>query len=191
MQTPAELDNLLLWLGPDTDAGALTYLEIRRRLVGLFRFRGSATPEELADETLDRTARAILKPGFVFEGNPMAYLRGVARNVHLESLRKSRSVNQERVQDLAEMAAQPDNSHVEALHICLDRCLARLPEDRRTLLLGYYQGEKSGKIDGRVRLAQHKGIELNALRIQVFRLRNTVRLCVERCTESGEIARRI
>jgi DNA-directed RNA polymerase specialized sigma24 family protein len=183
METPADLDNLLHWLGPDTSAGAQRYVEIRKRLVTLFECRGCDSPEELADETLDRTARAILKPGFMFDGNPMAYLRGVARNVWLESLRKFRTVSQESLPEFADMVAgKPDESAgKETLFDCLDRCLAQMAGDKRSLLLRYYQGEKSAKIDGRLQLAQERGLELNALRLQVFRMRNTVRLCVESC----------
>jgi DNA-directed RNA polymerase specialized sigma24 family protein len=193
METPADLDNLLLWLGPDTNAGALKYVDVRRRLVALFTCRGCECPDELADETLDRTARAILKSGFVFEGNPMAYLRGVARNICLESLRKRRTISQDELPEFAEAVSEPsrDNSGIEPVFDCLDRCLARLADDKRTLLLRYYQGEKSSKIDGRLQLAQERGIELNALRIQVFRLRGVVRQCVKSCTDSGEIARLI
>jgi DNA-directed RNA polymerase specialized sigma24 family protein len=191
MKTPADLENLLLWLGPNTDSGALKYVEVRQRLIALFKFRGCSGPEELADQTLDRTARAILKPGFAFEGDPMAYLRGVARNVYLESRRKSRIVGQD-VSHEIDSVPQPvvDNSGIEPLFLCLDRCLAQLAEDKRTLLLRYYQGERSAKIDGRLQLAQERGLELNALRIQVFRLRNVVRQCVERCcADSREIVR--
>lgn len=191
MKTPADLENLLLWLGSDTDAGARKYIEVRQRLIALFQFRGCSGSEELADQTLDRTARAILKPGFVFEGDPMAYLRGVARNVYLESRRKSRIEGQD-VSHEVDSVPQPsvDNSRIEPLFLCLDRCLAQLTEDKRTLLLRYYQGERSAKIDGRLHLAQERGMELNALRIQVFRLRNLVRQCVERCcADSREIVR--
>jgi DNA-directed RNA polymerase specialized sigma24 family protein len=191
METPADLDNLLLWLGPDTDAGARRYVEVRQRLITLFQCRGSVSPEELADQTLDRTARAIAKPGFTFEGNPIAYLRGVARNVFLESLRKNRTVSQEELPELADTIAHPEtsNSGIEPVYACLEGCLSRMADDKRDLLLRYYQGEKSVKIDGRMQLAKERGIELNALRIQVFRLRSSVRRCVESCTESREIAR--
>jgi DNA-directed RNA polymerase specialized sigma24 family protein len=191
MNTPADLENLLLWLGPNTDAGARKYVEVRQRLIALFHFRGCSGPEELADQTLDRTARAILKPGFVFEGDPMAYLRGVARNVYLESRRKSRIDGQVVSHEVDSVPQAPlDNSGAEPLFLCLDRCLAQLAEDKRTLLLRYYQGERSAKIDGRLQLAQERGMELNALRIQVFRLRNVVRQCVERCcADSREIVR--
>jgi DNA-directed RNA polymerase specialized sigma24 family protein len=183
METPADLDNLLHWLGPDTATGAQQYVEIRKRLMTLFEYRGCDSPEELADETLDRTARAILKPGFMFDGNPMAYLRGVARNVWLESLRRFRTVSQESLPELADLAAQTPEEIAdrELLFGCLDRCLAQMAPDKRSLLLRYYRGEKSAKIDGRLQLAQERGLESNALRLQVFRMRNIVRLCVESC----------
>jgi DNA-directed RNA polymerase specialized sigma24 family protein len=188
MKTPADLGNLLLWLGPNSEAGAHRYIEVRQKLAALFRFRGSSAPDELADQTLDRTAQAILRPGFVFQGDPMAYLRGVARNVYLESLRKNR-VDGRDVSHEVDSVPQPalDNSGIEPLFQCLDRCLAMLDEEKRTLLLRYYQGERSAKIDGRLQLARERGMELNALRIQVFRLRNVVRRCVERCSDSREI----
>jgi DNA-directed RNA polymerase specialized sigma24 family protein len=191
MENAADLDNLLLWLGPDTEVGARRYVEVRQRLIALFQCRGCVDSGELADQTLDRTARAILKPGFTFEGNPIAYLRGVARNVYLESLRKNRTVSQDVLPELADTAGQPmlSNSGTERLYDCLDHCLSQLTDEKRAILLRYYHGEKSGKIDGRLQLAQEKGIELNALRIQVFRLRNVVRQCVELCADPGEIAR--
>jgi DNA-directed RNA polymerase specialized sigma24 family protein len=188
METKADLDNLLLWLGPDRSTGSQRYVEVRKKLVVLFEYRGCTAPEDLADKTLDRTARAILKPGFTFDGNPIAYLRGVARNVYLESLRESRTVSHEGLPELADTAAQvPFNSGVEELSVCLDQCLAELPGDKRALLLRYYQGDKSAKIDGRLQQANEEGIALNTLRIQVFRLRKAVRECVERCARAREM----
>jgi DNA-directed RNA polymerase specialized sigma24 family protein len=182
-EMPVEFDNLLRWLGPDTATGAQQYVEVRKRLISLFEFRGSECPEELADETLDRTARAIMKPCFSFDGNPMAYMRGVARNVWLESRRRNRPVSQESLPELADTLAQSadDTPEKEQIFGCLDQCLAKMPGNKRGLLLRYYQGEKSEKIDGRMRLAQETGLELNALRLQVFRLRNSIRQCVESC----------
>ncbi len=192
MKTSAELDNLLLWLGQDAATGARRYVELRRKLVTLFAFRGCEAAEELADETMDRTARTILKPGFSFEGNPMAYLHGVARNVHLEYLRRNRTVSQELLPELADCVAQPSSgtSEVEQQHKCLDQCLARLPREKRSLLLRYYRGEKSAKIDARMQLAQEEGVEVTTLRIQLFRLRKSLRRCVERCTRSMEMEMR-
>jgi len=189
MESPADLESLLRWLAQGAPTGAQQYVEIREKLIVLFRFRGCGDPGELADTTLDRTARAILKPGFAFEGNPIAYLRGVARNVYLESVRGNRTVSQETLPGFADTVAQvsPNDPSIEQLHECLDRCLARLASDKRDLLLRYYRGEKSAKIDGRLQLAQEEGVELTTLRLQIFRLRNVVRRCVESCTKSREM----
>jgi hypothetical protein len=55
------------------------------------------------------------------------------------------------------------------------------------LLIRYYRSDKRAKIDGRQLLAEELGLGLNALRIQVFRLRNAMRRCVEKCAAKGEI----
>jgi hypothetical protein len=65
MESPEVMQAFLLWLGEDQSSGARRYEEIRRKLILLFRWRGCYTPEELADETIDRTARAVLKPDFI------------------------------------------------------------------------------------------------------------------------------
>ena len=185
MDSPDDLNNLLQWLGQGTDAGARQYLEVRQKLVALFRLWGCHTAEDLADETLDRTAKAIVKPGFTCTTTPIAYLRGVARNVWLESMRRDRTVSQEFIPERAE--TRRAERGIESLHACLDQCLARLPQDKRSLLLRYYQGDKSAKIDGRVQLAQQEGLNLNTLRLKIFRLRDVVRRCVDTCTKTNEI----
>lgn len=189
METKEDLNRLLLWLGEDPVIGARKYEEVRAKLIVLFRFRGCSSAEELADETIDRTARALLKPGFTFEGSPIAYFRGVARNVYLESLRRERRVPLESMEDVIEPSVPPaplNGSRLEEQFACLERCLDRLPAERRALLLDYYRGEKKSKIGQRQRLAA-SGIGINALRLQVFRLRKMVRTCVENCIRSHEM----
>lgn len=189
METKEDLDRLLLWLGEDSVAGARKYEEIRAKLIALFRFRGCSSPEELADETIDRTARALLKPGFTFEGTPIAYFRGVARNVYLEFLRRERHIAPESIDDLIEPSVPPaplNGSPLEEQFTCLERCLDRLPSERRVLLLDYYTGEKRSKINHRQQLAG-SGLGINALRLQIFRLRRIIRNCVEGCIRSHEM----
>src|SRR5262245_3040493 len=57
--TQDALDRLLALLGPDRDIAADRYLRIRRDLVRLFEWRGCSTPDEYADETINRCARKI------------------------------------------------------------------------------------------------------------------------------------
>lgn len=189
METQEDLNRLLLWLGEDQGVGGRKYEEVRGKLILLFRMRGCAAPEDLADETIDRTARALLKPGFSFEGSPIAYFRGVARNVYLEALRRERRFVQESYEEGAEPASRTgqDGSHQENRFSCLERCMERLPAERRTLLLDYYRGDKRAKISQRQQLAAAEGAGMNALRLQVFRLRKIVRNCVENCVHHQEM----
>ena len=189
MESPEAMRALLLWLGENETSGARKYEEIRRKLILLFRYRGCHIPEELADDTIDRTAHAILNPGFHYQGDPTAYFRGVARNVYREWLRKQRRMPTEPISDAnLQLPAPADSSEEDDLvQGCLERCLKALPPEKKTLLIRYYRSDKRAKIDGRQLLAEEFGIGLNALRIQVFRLRNAARTCVEKCTARGEI----
>jgi DNA-directed RNA polymerase specialized sigma24 family protein len=184
------MQDFLLWLGEDQASGERKYEEIRKKLILLFRYRGCHVPEELADETIDRTARAVQKPDFQYRGEPAAYLRGVARNVYREWLRKERRLRTEPIPEGNLEPAAPanfGNGKDELLQSCLERCLTTLPSTKKTLLLRYYQSDKREKIDGRGLIAKELGIGLSALRLQVFRLRNALRQCVEKCRTKGEI----
>lgn len=188
MESPESVRAFLIWLGGDMASGARRYEEIRQRLILLFRYRGCHVAEELADETIDRTARAVLRTDFQFEGDPLAYFRGVARNIYLEWVRKEQRTRIEPIPEsgLEAPAESPDTEIEDAPQFCLDQCLNRLPSARKTLLIRYYQSDKRAKIDGRQILAQEMGVGLNALRIQVFRLRNSLRKCVNRCRARRE-----
>jgi DNA-directed RNA polymerase specialized sigma24 family protein len=188
MESPESMQAFLNWLGGDTASGARRYEEIRQRLILLFRYRGCHIAEELADETIDRTARAVLKPDFQFEGDCLAYFRGVARNVYLEWMRKEQRTRTEPIPESGlEAPAESTAAEIDGdPQFCLDQCLNRFPAARKILLIRYYQSDKRAKIDGRQILAQEMGIGLNALRIQVFRLRNSLRKCINGCMARRE-----
>ena len=57
--TQTAFDRLLASLDSDRDIAADRYLRMRRNLVRLFEWRGCSTPEEYADETINRCARKI------------------------------------------------------------------------------------------------------------------------------------
>jgi len=50
---------LLAKLSADPEIAGIEYEELRRRLIKFFEWRGAFFPEDLADETLNRTARKI------------------------------------------------------------------------------------------------------------------------------------
>jgi hypothetical protein len=65
----------------------------------------------------------------------------------------------------------------------LDHCLDEIGVQHRTLILGYYEENKQAKIDNRKALAESFGIDLNALRIRVCRIRMKLEKCINECVK--------
>jgi phosphatidylserine/phosphatidylglycerophosphate/cardiolipin synthase-like enzyme len=87
MPTPEAFRQLLVWLDRGAESNGERYLEIRRRLVGYFRRKDSLSPDDLADDVLNRVARRLEEEGAISEGPPERYCYIVAKFVFLESLR--------------------------------------------------------------------------------------------------------
>jgi len=86
------------------------------------------------------------------------------------------------IDELPPLVAQPaEQNDDENGVLCLRRCLNRLPEESRQLIMLYYQGEKSAKIENRKRLAEGLRVTLGALRYRAFDLRQRLQGCIERC----------
>jgi DNA-directed RNA polymerase specialized sigma24 family protein len=169
---------LLAAMPGDRERASAAYGELRHRLVRLLAFRGCEDPESLADEALDRVARR-LAGGRTLMGDPLSYLSGAARLV----LKETQRWRERR----ALAAALPDRSDSEPVPeadlrlACLQKCLDRLTEDQRNLVLRYHA--ESDPVSGRQQMAQELGIGLNALRIRVHRLRRELEACCRRCCE--------
>src|SRR5215472_13818765 len=80
--TQEAFDQLLASLSPDRDKAADRYLEIRRNLVRLFEWRGCATPDDYADEAINRCARKIAEGDQIRD--VATFCVGVARMLLLE-----------------------------------------------------------------------------------------------------------
>jgi DNA-directed RNA polymerase specialized sigma24 family protein len=174
-----QFDRLLGWLDPDRERAGLKYESIRKRLIKIFVCRGSKTPEELADKTINRTARKLPEIQAEYIGDPAHYFCGVASNVFLESLKKERT-------SAARLPLQSTADHVdEGDYACLEKCVDKLSDSERNLVLAYYQHEKHAKIDHRKSLAEQLGIGMNALRIRACRIRAALQECVELCRNEG------
>jgi DNA-directed RNA polymerase specialized sigma24 family protein len=177
--TQDAFDRLLIALGGDRDSGGEKYLEIRTNLTRFFEWRGCSFPEDHADETFNRIARKIDEGEEIL--NPAGYAMGVARLVLLEIM-KSRQREQSALNEIgtageAYVAADNGEDRLE----CLRSCLQTLPPDNRELILQYYQGEKSEKIQNRKQLQDRLGIPVNTLRMRALRLRERLQGCVEGC----------
>ena len=168
-------DSLLDWLDADREQAGLKYERIRSGLIKYFSSRGHSEAEDLADETINRVAFRLSEIKDHFAGEPSRYFYGVARNVEREYLRRK--------QPQAPPDSGGDSGRVEAEHRCLEQCMAKLSEENRKLVLGYYQAEGREKIEQRKLLAEKLGIAPNALRIRAFRIRTELQKCLKECVE--------
>lgn len=172
--TAEDFDFFLDWLCPDDAKRGEAYERLRFRLVTFFAHRNCRFPEELADEVINRT---ILKISGTSIENKLGFCYGIAKNVFLESLRKEKSH-----QNIDEVVvADKPPMEEEAGHACLDKCLKKLPDESRRLILEYYSEEKQAKIDLRQRLMENLALSQAALRMKVMRIRDKLRGCIEDC----------
>lgn len=173
--TQDEFDALLRFLDPDRERAGEIYEAIRHRLIRLFEWRECSCSEDLADETISRVARRVFRGLQLDNPNQYAYFCGVAHLVHKEANRKEQ---RERRRD-SELSPpdQPDEEpdpRLDHLH----HCLSLLDPEQQRLLLRYYQD--NNRIQARKDLCQELGIELNALRIRVHRLRRKIEVCIQK-----------
>jgi DNA-directed RNA polymerase specialized sigma24 family protein len=183
--TASALERLLARLDVDPARAADAYEALRLSLTRFFDWRGAHFPDECADETLNRLARRLDEGAAV--GDIRSFALGIARLVRLEQAR-SPQVRQDALDEEWIGPAPPiDHDPEPHLHECLERCLAALPADARTLILEYYQDQRRQKIDRRVRLATELGLSANALRSRAQRVRDRLERCVRACA-SGRAA---
>jgi DNA-directed RNA polymerase specialized sigma24 family protein len=197
-------DRLLDWLDHDRDRAAEAYERIREKLTKFFDWRGAFEAEDLADRTIDRVSRKLSESAVREDSDATSFFYGVARNILKEhrtegarrfsALRElSRAGTEEagRPEDEAEADplnrdAGPGDVSSPALRFeCLDRCLAELSSEDRSLILAYYQGDKREKIENRKGLAARLGIPMNALWIRTHRVRLKLEGCMGRCVREA------
>jgi DNA-directed RNA polymerase specialized sigma24 family protein len=172
--TREKFSRFLEWLSPDLDRAAEEYERLQFRLRTFFLHRRSSYADELADETINRV---ILKNPAEIVENKFAYLYGVARNVYRESLRKERpQVDIDEVTIAAPPPAEPSFSQE-----CLDKCLAELSDENRTLVLDYFSEARQAKIQLHRRISATLKTSQTGLRMKVMRIKKTLKSCVQEC----------
>lgn len=198
--TPESFAQLLFALHPERAMAAERYEHVRQALLVFFTFRGAVDPPQLTDETINRVARRLAEGKEIFTENPLSYFYGVARNVWRETV--AHPVTTQSLDDFL----PPDKHHIPDPHelltqaqeqrafeqrlTCLERCLQTLPPKDRDLMLAYYQGTGSTKIENRQDLAAQYGISLKTLRNKTSRLRCELAVCVRNCLAEAESARK-
>ncbi len=160
------------------------YEQIRAKLINFFVWRGALSPEDNADETINRVIRKLSQGDQIRD--PATYVYGIARMVALETVRKrDRQAPLEDAMTVTAPERADETVQYELRLGCLDRCLVRLPETAREMITEYYRKEKSDMIEHRKRLAERFGIPLNALRIRALRTREKLSACIEGCVSKG------
>ena len=182
--TPEAFARLLQRLDPDADRAAAEYEKLRLALEKFFDWRGSRSPDEGADETLDRLVARLGGEGEVEDVRRFAY--GIARLVLLEERRQHARIPMTEHADLSRLSVRAATETVDPLHDCFEACLARLPGQARALVLGYYAGEKQAKIDHRQHLAHAAGLSQTGLRSRVHRLRDRLERCAQGCVATAD-----
>jgi DNA-directed RNA polymerase specialized sigma24 family protein len=180
--TQEAFDRLLAAFAPDRESAGKKYLELRNNLIRFFEWRGCPSPEDHADETVNRVARKIAEGEVIRD--PAHYSIGVARLLTLE-IHKARERERRALGDMAYVEAvsyKPEG--VEQRVECLRRCLQSLSPNNREMILQYYQGEKGSKIENRKKLTDRFQIPLNTLRMRALRLREKLLGCVENCLKT-------
>lgn len=152
-------DALLRALAPDREAAGRKYEELRRRLINLFAWEQCESPEDLADEVLNRLAKRVSEGAAIPQLDRFAF--GIARLIIQEEGRRQRN----RQAFLRELLPTVKDGKADAPSLdAMDRGLAALAPDRRRLIERYYA-------EDRAHLAQELGISLNALRNRAMRIR--------------------
>jgi len=188
--TPRALYGLLAWLDEGGNSEGLRYLEIRRRLVSYFDRKNCTTPDQLADETLNRVARRLEEEGAIESDTRARYCYIVARFVFMEYLRETRKggvalneMQRQRHGDSSETDVENDK---EKMLDCLGECLNKLEPKNHEIITGYYVGRERVKIENRRSLAESLGITMNALSIRACRIREKLEACVRQCADSAK-----
>jgi DNA-directed RNA polymerase specialized sigma24 family protein len=193
--TRLAFSRLLAWLDDGVDSHGETYLEMRLRLVSYFDRRNRLSPDELADETLNRIGRTLERDGAIATTPPARYCYVVAKFVLLEDIRRDQQnvqLDEPRIADRSTVGRgggvpeQDEDAAIREQRLdCLDRCLDQLKAEQRDLVVDYYRDTGHQKIERRRDIAKRLGISMNALGIRACRLRGTLEVCVENCCSNA------
>jgi DNA-directed RNA polymerase specialized sigma24 family protein len=174
-------DKFLACLDPDRDSAGERYLQLRHSLLRILEWKGSRTPEELADEIVNRVCRKIEEGERI--DDIFKYCHAVLNFVFLESLKKP-GLNLEQEGDdehsFSQIAA-PELEEEDERMACLERCLSKLPAENRDLIVRYYEGDQRAKIENRKQLAAELEISAHNLEVRASRIREKLQDCVGDC----------
>ncbi|NJM52426.1 MAG: sigma-70 family RNA polymerase sigma factor [Blastocatellia bacterium] len=179
--TQENFDKLLSWLSPSRDKAGELYEQIRQKLIRFFLYKGSSNAEDLTDETINRIVGKLQNLNLSQGNKPITIFYGFANNVYFEHLKQEKhEISLEEVKNIK----AENNISSEIMFKALDKCLQRLDESERRLVIEYYLQEKTLKFEHRRNLAEKHNLTMGAMHTKLHRLRKALRDCVEKA--SGE-----
>lgn len=181
---PEDFDALLKWLCEDRDEAGEKYEKVRRGLIKYFDAKGCADPEFLTDETLNRVAKKIPRFDAAKTSNNISFIYGFARNIKFEyflSVKKEAKLNEAVTTGGKVFLPEILNESVNDEYVCLDKCLGKLSEADRKLMVQYYCEDKGEKIMLRKKISEDINLTVKALHTKIYRLRIPLRKCIEQC----------
>jgi DNA-directed RNA polymerase specialized sigma24 family protein len=164
-------------LNSDPHAAGTEYLSIQKGLIAVFAAEGFSDPEDLADETINRVADRLPEIGPTYDGKPVRYFRGVARNIIFEAKRRKEIATD----SPPERPIKPVDVSDE--YNCLIRCLTFLASKERDLILDYHVYEGHDKVLNHLAMAEENKTSVSNLRVKAFRIRERLEKCVRECLE--------
>jgi RNA polymerase sigma factor (sigma-70 family) len=188
--TQSSFQRLLDWLSEESDdSGGQRYEEMRQKLISYFDHRNCKSPEDLADETLNRVASKLEEKGAITNVTPAQFCYIKARQVLHEYWRRPdlKNLALEDVPAIAQpdkhpfpLAIQDDEQEEREKRMrYLEQCLQNLKRQEYDLIIRYYYGEERIKIENRQKLADELGISNKALVVRALRIRKKLEECVE------------
>lgn len=195
----AAFTRLLQWLSPGAEQAGDQYELLRVKLIKFFERRSCQWPDELADETLERVTHKLAQGAEIETVKPSTYCYGVARNVAREYWQQpDRQVialdaftpEQQPAIEFSQHQGQDSQQESQRME-CLERCLQRLPPEKRDLVERYYQDATPARIQQRSNLAAQLGLTLATLHLRVYRIREQLSNCIRRCCKQAEKVKKV
>lgn len=162
-------DLLLLRLEPALADPPARYKRLRLKLIKYFQWKRCNDAEMLADETISRIIMKISE-GQILQGDKLySYVYAIAANLYKEYVREEQKKS-------TLLANIPQFRDPVEFDDCRHLCLRKLSSDKLKLIQEYYLNEKSPQ-----QLAEELNVTLNALRLQIHRIKKELRACYKDC----------
>ena len=176
--TSVSFAKLLKALSPDEARAARLYTKLHESLINYFELKGISAPDRAADETIDRIPERINQTTKTEDIRFIAF--SVAKFVFLEKIRKEQKrarAGEEFYKKNGKLRGFSEKDEFEPLR----ECFKSLYEHEKELLINYFADLEADELSvHRQKSADREGIDLNALRNRVSRLRKRLEDCAGR-----------